>query len=332
MKTTRITFFVLILFAIFLTPLWAQSLEELLNRANEISNLNYARSLSSLSGITNVDMQGKGGVVLSTAPTFVGTGTMSVEISKSLSFNTTLSNNGVNVSLKFEPFKYEELSNEFLKEHLSKKIKLKFKVIDLFFDAMKRQRKINQLTSESTALQNQAEIALETSAYDYDVEALNTLLKTKIGKLEFPKLNVPKLPERYTPYRSLKNSKRDSTLSLGVDADFSTDMKLEAFLNYSWNPTDSNSKDNTDEDLLDVQKRKYFRDIHILSSIVEAYDKHLSKLFEKYSDIYGKYLDGKATSNEVNDISRQISITGYSRDIYCIQLLKEWYFYTYFGE
>ncbi|WP_036223726.1 hypothetical protein [Mesoaciditoga lauensis] len=333
MSKKRVSAFLLIvLFTIFGTSLWAQSLDELLNLANDVTNLNYAKSLSSLSGITKTNMEGESGLTFSSTPTINGSATFDIEFSKSVELAAVLSNNGLEISLKFNPTEYDELSNEMFVDHMSEKMKLKSKVISLFFDAMLRQRNVIQLSSESSSLQNQAKITLEMSAYDYDLETLGSLLSIKLVKLDFPKLNIPKIPETYVPYSPANSKGNDSDLSFGIKADFSNTLNLGAFFNYSWNPKVQNDNSNYENKLLEAQKRRYFRDIHVLSKIVEAYDKHIAGLFELYSNKYGEYLNGKATKKEVDEVSNQISLTGYERDLYCIRLLKEWYLYTYFGD
>ncbi|WP_456399142.1 hypothetical protein [Mesoaciditoga sp.] len=329
----RITILILMtLIVITASQLTAQSIEELLNLANEISNLDYADSLSSLSGITSFDLDGEGKSVISSPITFCASTTFKVELSKALLFNTSLSNNGLKISLSFTPSRYEKLSNEILETHMNEKMKLQNKVINLFFDAMKKKRNITQITSEGSSIQNQAEIALNMSAYNYDLEALSALLKTNVKDLKFPKLNVPPIPKDYIPYTTKKFSKSDSSFTVGMNADFSKNTTLGISLGYAWNPSFQENALTSKEELLNAQKEMYFRDIHILASVVKAYDERLAQLFNDYSNTYGKYLNGNATKTEVKKISEEISKLGYQRDLYCIELLREWYLYTYFGE
>ncbi len=329
----RITILILMaLIVITASQLMAQSIEELLDMANEISNLNYANSLSSLSGITSFNLNGEGKSVISSPITFCASTTFNVELSKALSFNTSLSNDGLNISLKFTPSRYEELSNEILETHMNEKMKLQNKVINLFFDAMKKKRNITQLTSEGSSIKNQAEIALNMSAYTYDLDALSALLKTDVKDLKFPKLNVPTIPKDYVPYTTGKYSKKNSSFTIGMDTDFSKSMSFGISFEYAWNSSFQRDDLTSSEDLLNAQKEMYFRNIHVLASVVKAYDERLSKLFNDYSTTYGKYLNGNATKNEIKKISEEISKLGYQRDLYCIELLREWYLYTYFGE
>jgi len=316
------------------TPSLAQSIEELLDLANEVSNLSYADALSNLVGVSGISVNGESDLTLSTSPTLTGVATLDVELSKSLHLTATLSGEDFGVALKFKPFEYESVSDEILLKHMSDKVKLKTEVIDLFFDAMLKKREINQLSSQSTSLQNQSEIALDTSAYDYDVEVLGKLLSVHLKELDFPKLNIPKIPQKYVPYAFQSITRNEPNLSIGIKAEYSKNLSLEAFLSYSWNSdvTLKSQSENVESELLNTKKEMYFRNIHILSTIVKAYDKRISKMFEDYSQTYGEYLNGKASKSKVESISHQISLLGYERDLYCIKLLKTWYLYTYFGE
>ncbi len=304
---------------------FGQSIDELLNLAEEVSNLDYANSLSSISGITGFNGNLDG--VISVPNSLGATATITLEISKSLQMMASISNERTSVYFNFDPSKYDQISNSILFNHLESKTKLKMEIVNLFFDAMLNERKINQLSSEGTSLRNETEVSLANSKYAYDLDMINTLLKTDIKVLDFPTLNVPDIPKEYIPYRSMKSQNNASDFSFGLGVDFSTRLEFKASLGYEWKP----KIDKKDEDILGVEKARYFNDMRVLSKFVKRYDDEISKLFKTYSKVYGDYLDGKASTKDVQSISAKISSLGYERDTYCIRLLEEWYSYKVLG-
>ncbi len=308
---------------------FGQTIDELLSLVNNISNIDYAQSLSTVSGISGWSVDLGGSLLLPTS--LAGTATTKIEVSKSLKIGVNLSNEKIRLFATFDPFAYQRASNNILYEHINKKIKLKIKIIDLFFDAYRNARTISQLSSEATSLKNETETYLLKSRYTYDVQMINTLLGIQISNLKFPTLEIPKIPENYTPITFPKPQIEDSDFSINGSMDFSNSSKQLEFkvsLNYDWSPKIKKESRN----LLDIEKRRYFRDIHILSKSVKAYDNELSKLFKLYSKVYSDYLAGKRTIDEVKNVSNQISSLGYERDMYCIKLIEEFYLYRAIGD
>lgn len=313
-------------FSFFVMSFFGQSVDELLNLAEEVSNLDYANSLSSISGIT--DFSGNLDGIISVPKSVGATATITLEISKSFQMMTSISNEKASMYFSFDPSKYARTSSSILFDHIASKIKLKMEVINLFFDAMLNERKINQLSSEGTSLKNEAEVSLASSKYAYDLDMINTLLKSNIKALDFPTLNVPNIPKKYIPYRSMKSRRSALDFSFGLGVDFSTQLEFKASLGCKWKP--ENEKKN--EDILGVEKAKYFNDMQVLSKFVKKYDDEISKLFKIYSKVYGNYLNGRASLKDVKSISAKISSLGYERDLYCIRLWEEWYSYKVLGE
>ncbi len=313
------------IFSFFVAVLFGQGVNELLNLAEEVSNLNYANSLSHITGVTGFSGELNGMLSISNLPG--ATATMTLEISKSLQVKASLSNEKTSIYLNFDPSAYEGISNSILFDHLESKIKLKMEIVNLFFDAMLNERKINQLSSEGTSLMDETEVSLSKSKYAYDVDMIDTLLNMNIKTLDFPPLNVPNIPNEYTPYHAIKSRNSASNFSFGLGVDFSTQLEFKASLGYEWRPKIKEKS----EDLLGVAKARYFNDMRILSKFVRMYDKKISDLFKTYSKAYGDYLSGKVSIKEAQAISKNISSLGYERDLYCIRLLKEWYSYKVLG-
>ncbi len=311
--------------SLFVMFCFGQSIDELLSLAEEVSNLDYANSLSSISGIT--DFNGNLEGMISVPNSLGATATITLEISKSLQMRASISNEKTSVYFDFDPSKYDQISKSILFDHLENKTKIKMEVVNLFFDAMLNERKINQLSSEGTSLRNETEVSLSNSKYAYDLDMINTLLKTDIKVLDFPPLNAPNVPNEYTSYRSMKSRNSASNFSFGLGVDFSTQLEFKASLGYEWKPRVYKKN----EDILGVEKAKYFNDMQVLSKFVKRYDDEISKLFKTYSKVYGNYLDGKVSIKDVQSISAKISSLGYERDTYCIRLLEEWYSYKVLG-
>lgn len=324
-KTIIFSGMIVFFFAVF----WGQTIDELLSLANNVSNINYAQSLSAVSGISGWGINLGG--TLSLPPSLAGTVTTKIEVSKSLKIGINLSNEEISLFATFDPLAYQRISNDILYKHINKKIRLKMKIIDLFFDAYRSARTINQLSSEATSLKNETEIYLLKSKYTYDVQMINALLGTQISSLKFPTLEIPKIPENYVPNILPKPQNENSNFSISGSMSFlnsSKQLEFKVSLNYDWIPKIEKESAN----LLDVEKRYYFRDIHILSESVKAYDNKLSKLFKLYSKVYSNYLAGKCTIEEVKNVSSQISSLGYERDMYCIKLIEEFYLYKSIGD
>ena len=326
MKKTIIFSGIIVLFAVIF---FGQTIGELLSLVNNVSNIDYAQSLSAISGINywSVDLGGS----LSFPPSLAGTATTEIEVSKSLKVGINLSNDEMGIFATFDPFAYQQASDKILYEHINEKIKLKMKIIDLFFDAYRSDRTVDQLSSESSSLKNETEIYLLKSKYTYDLQMINTLLGIRISKLKFPTLEIPKIPENYTPSNFQKPQNNDSNFSINGYMGFlnqSKQMDFKVSLNYDWSPKVKTKAKN----FFDVEKRRYFRDIHILSGFVKAYDGKLSELFKLYSKVYSDYLTGKCSLEKVKNVSSQISSLGYERDMYCIKLLEEFYLYKAIGD
>ena len=315
-----------VLFSFFVISFFGQSVDELLNLTEEISNLDYASSLSSISGIT--DFSGSLDGMFSIPKSVGATATVTLEISKSLQMMASISNERTSMYFNFDPSKYDQNSSSILFDHIKSETKLKMEVVNLFFDAMLNERKISQLSSEGTSLKNEVEVSLASSKYTYDLDTINTLLKANIKALDFPALNVPDIPKKYIPYLNMKSKGSASDLSFGLGVDFSTQLEFKASLGYEWKPRTEKKSEN----ILGVEKARYFNDMQVLSKFVKKYDDEISRLFKTYSKIYGDYLDGKASIKDVKSISAKISSLGYERDLYCIRLWEEWYFYKVLGE
>ncbi len=319
-------FFVFFLLCMLSVAFWAQSLKEILRMADNVTTLNYARELSGNFGITALSIDMSGNTTLD--GTLNGTATTVVQFSKSLQLETVFSSQKVGISLKFDPFSYEDDAENIAYEEMSAGMKLRQKVINVFFDAMKVQREISQISSNATSIDTQAKVALLQSEYTYYLNLLSTLTGSKIEHLEFPKLIVPEIPNSYTPYTPQEKKEKKFDLVMGINASFSQTLKIGVSMKYSWL---SNGDKTYRPNVLDVEKRHYYTDIRILASVVREYDKRIASLFNEYSNVYGEYLNGQATGGEVKSLSNEISQTGYIRDVYCIKLLREWYLYTYFG-
>ena len=326
MKKTIVLIGMIVFF--FVIP-FGQTIDELLSLVNNISDLKYAQSLSAITGISGwgTDLGG----TLSLPFSISGAATAEMTISQSLKLGMKVSNNEVGFFATFDPFAYQRAANKILYDHLNEKIKLKIKIIELFFNAFQDSRTITQLSSNGTSLKNETEIELLKSKYTYDVQMINAILGTQISALTFPTLDIPKIPKRYTPVFLPKPQSNNSNFSLGTSVDFMSQtkqLKLGISLNYSWNSTINKEA----KSFLNVAREKYFRDIHILSQSVRIYDNELSKLFDLYSKIYGEYLNGKSSIEDVKNISERISSLGYERDMYCIKLIEEFYLYKAIGD
>ncbi len=319
---------IILILASFSLTIMGQTLDDLLKIADNISTLKYANEISSISGITSFDVSGYGGMTFSSSLTLFNsanaTGVVSLQIFKNLGVGFGLSKNGLTLLATFEPYLYQSNADQFLANYLSDHVKLKMDVINLFFDAMNVSRTINYMSKDATDLKTQTDIALLKNQYIYDVGMIETLLSVKIQKLDFPPLNVPSnLPSSYTSYQQFTVRPQNSDLVFGSEVNLFKNPSISLSFSYSWNQNVTQPQLN----MLDVQKQKYFNDIQILSRAVKIYDSKLSNLLDTYSTTYGNYLQGKSTATDVKRISDEISNTGYERDLFCIELLKEYYLY-----
>ncbi|MGC9140469.1 hypothetical protein, partial [Athalassotoga sp.] len=234
-------------------------------------------------------------------------------------------NNALFASLVFDPTLYQKSEEKAFSSYQSERLGLKMDVINYFFDAMKMNTMISYQTGKSTSLQNLANIDLMRSQYTYDLRMLGALLNITIDKLSFPPLSVPKIPSSFTPYNSYtlqpQNTDLYFTLNGSIEQNHSANFSVS--VNYSWNKVSNNVSQN----LENIQKQKYFDDIHILASYIKLYDAKINDLLQTYSTVYGNYLAGKASANDVNSISDKINNYGYERDLLCIELLREYYLY-----
>ncbi len=304
-----------------------QSIDDLLKIADNISSINYVRDISSFSGITSFGLSGiAGGSAIGNGMSYSATGIVSIGIYKNLNLNIGISSNSaLFASLIFDPTLYQRSEEKAFSSYQSERLNLKVDVINYFFDAMKMNTMINYQTGKSTSLQNLANIDLMKSQYAYDLKMLGALLNVKIDKLSFPPLSVPQIPSNFTPYNKYtpqpQNTDLYFTLNGSIEQNQSANFSFS--VNYAWNRVSNNPSQN----LENIQKQKYFDDIHILASYVKLYDAKINDLLQSYSTIYGNYLAGKASASDVNAISDKINRYGYERDLLCIELLREYYLY-----
>jgi len=304
-----------------------QSIDDLLKIADNISSINYVRNISSFSGITSFGLSGiAGGSAIDTGMSYSATGIVNIGIYKNLNLNIGISsNNALFASLVFDPTLYQKSEEKAFSSYQSERLDLKMDVINYFFDAMKMNTMISYQTGKSTSLQNLANIDLMRSQYTYDLRMLGALLNITIDKLSFPPLSVPKIPSSFTPYNNYtlqpQNTDLYFTLNGSIEQNHSANFSIS--VNYSWNKVSNNVSQN----LENIQKQKYFDDIHILASYIKLYDAKINDLLQTYSTVYGNYLAGKASANDVNSISDKINNYGYERDLLCIELLREYYLY-----
>ncbi len=310
-----------------------QTIEDLLKLADNISSINYVNEISSLSGITSFGLYGSAGAVkIGPNPlSYVATGIVSVGIYKNLEVNLGISSNSaLSISAIFDPNAYQRSQSEFLYQYINDRNKLKIDVINYFFDAMKMSRMINYESAQSTSLENQANVALMKSQYAYDLNMINALLNLKMTNLSFPPLNVPDIPTTFTPYYQYAKPSQNSDLSFGLNGSIlqNQNANFSISVQYSWNQ----SPQQTIQNVENVQKKKYFDDMNILANVVHLYDSKINSLLSTYSNVYGNYLQGKATYAQVQSVSNDISKYGYERDMFCIELLRDYYLYGVFNQ
>jgi len=320
--------FVLIALSLGITMAFGQTIEDLLKLADNISSINYVNDISSLSGVTSFGIYGSAGsVAIGSNPiSYVATGIVSVGIYKNLKVNVGISSdNELSISAIFDPNSYQRSQSAFLYRYISNKIKLKIDVINYFFDAMKMITMTNYESAQSTSLQNQANVALMKSQYAYDLNMVNVLLNINMGNFSFPALNVPEIPKTFTPYYQYNEPSQNSDLSFGLNGSIlqNQNASLSFSVQYSWDQTSQRTVQNVEN----VQKKKYFDDMSILSNVVRLYDSKINGLLKTYSTVYGNYLQGKTTYTDVKSISNDISRYGYERDMFCIELLRDYYLY-----
>ncbi|MGC8544771.1 hypothetical protein [Athalassotoga sp.] len=305
-----------------------QTIEDLLKLADNISSINYVNNISSLAGITSFGIYGSAGsmTIGSNPLSYIATGVVSVGIYKNLNLNVGISSNSeISISAIFDPNSYQRSQSAFLYQYISDRNKLRMDVINYFFDAMKMKTMINYESDQSTSLQNQTNVALMKSEYAYDLNMINALLNINIDNFSFPALNVPNIPKTFTPYYQYTQPSQNSDLSFGINGSMlqNQSSSFSISVQYSWNQTSQQTVQNVEN----VQKKKYFDDMNILANFVNLYDSKLNGLLKTYSTVYGNYLQGKATSADVKSISNDISQYGYERDMFCIELLREYYLY-----
>ncbi len=320
-------FFILcVLFAVSV-PLVAQNIKEIIQMADNVALLNYTHAMAQNFGVTAADFSAKANVILGSD--LSGNATAMMEFSKSLEIQAAISKNEFGITLSFDPFSYTDSTEKLVREEMSSKMKIRREVIDVFFDAMKISRELEYLSHYATSLSAQAKIALLKVGYSYDLNLLSVLVGEKIKRLEFPDLNVPKIPGEFSPHVLSRDTNRNYDVRFQISANFSRTLTLGVGIKYSWSPK---SEPYYVPNVLNVEKERLYMDLKVLANVVKEYDKRIAALFKKYSQIYGDYLNGQSTKKEVDNISNEIAQTGYVRDIYCIKLLKTWYLYTYFGE
>ncbi len=307
---------------------FGQTIEDLLKLADNISSINYVNEISSLSGVTSFGLYGAAGsVTIGPNPiSYVATGIVSVGIYKNLEVNLGISSNSaLSISAIFDPNAYQRSQSEFLYQYINDKNKLKIDVINYFFDAMKMMTMINYESTQSTSLQNQANVSLMKSQYAYDLNMVNALLNLKMNNFSFPALNVPDIPTTFTPYYQYAEPSQNSDLSFGLNGSILQNQSatFSISVQYSWNQSSQQIVQNVEN----VQKKNYFDDMNILANVVHLYDSKINGLLKTYSNVYGNYLQGKTTSADVQNISNDISKYGYERDMFCIELLKDYYLY-----
>lgn len=309
-----------------------QTIEDLLKLADNISSINYVNNISSLSGITSFGLYGAAGAITigSNPLSYVATGVLSVGIYKNLEVNVGITSaSELSISAIFDPNAYQRSQSTFLYKYIGERNKLKIDVINYFFDAMKMMKMVNYESTQSTSLQNQANVALMKSQYTYDLNMINVLLNLNMKNLSFPALNVPEIPKTFTPYYQYAEPSQNSDLSFGLNGSIfqNQNASFSISVQYSWNQTSQQIVQNVEN----VQKKKYFDDMSILANIVNLYDSKINGLLKTYSIVYGNYLQGKATSGDVQNVSNEISKYGYERDMFCIELLKDYYLYGVFN-
>lgn len=322
----RVLVFILIGLSISVIVL-AQSIDDLLKIADNVSAINYVKDISSFSGITSFGLSGLvGGANVGNVLSYTATGLINVGIYKNLNVNFGISsNNTLFASMIFDPTLYQKANEKSLYDYQNNKLKLKMDIINYFFDALKMDTMINYQTGKSTALQSLANIELMKSQYAYDLKMISALLNIKVEKLSFPPLSVPPIPSTFTPYDQYVNQPQNTDLyfELSGSIDQNKSANFSFSVNYSWGKQPNQVSTNIE----DIQKQKYFDDMHILASYVKLYDAQINNLLSAYSKTYGNYLAGRASAKDVQSISAQISEYGYERDLLCVELLREYYLY-----
>lgn len=311
-----------------LTAFGEQTIDDLIKIADNTSMLTYVNDISSLSGVTSFGIYGAAGAnTIGTNPlSYTATGIVSLGMYKNLNLSVGIATNKeISISAIFDPNSYQKDQTKALYRYLNDKIKLKMDIVDYFFDAMKMMTIINHESAQSTSLETQTNVALMKSQYSYDLDMINTLLSLHMNNLSFPPLNIPNIPTSFAPYVQYAMPSQNSDLYFGLNGSMlqNQNASFSISVQYLWNQRTEKIETNVEN----VQKKKYFDDMNVLAHYVKLYDTQLNDLLKRYSTLYGNYLQGKASASSVENISNEISKYGYERDMFCIELLREYYLY-----